>query len=617
MFRFLRHYWPSSLRLQLMLILLPVVGLPIIATGYVLKLRGHEAIVAEKKQHLQGITALLAKHLQQRGGYQGLMAGYRDAPDDRAAQIRFLNTRLRGYTDEVAQAFQDVGVGYFHLGLNAIITYGPGVEYEKTVGTTIPADHPGWKVMASGTAMTVSGGQVRGNIMNAMLPIKEDGQVVGYIWANEFLDAIDQQASAMRLAVYSMTLLGFALSLAVVFFVIAQLTGSMDKIKSGLMRLRFDLSEPIAPIKGEIGEIVGAINDLAQALLEMRSMHHNILDSLSDAVITVDAANQVSYINPAGCALFHCAASEVIGKPYLALFRADANFSSLVIDTLQSGREHRGVELDYPLSQHTPHVLASSSQLLDGRGHPLGVVAIIRDVSETYSLQKQVARADRLAAIGEMAAGIAHELRTPLTSIRGFVQYLQGSTEPREWQEYGDIIIREVDGLNRIVSELLDLVRSQPLHTTATDINQLIEEILLLVRDNTSSQRIAFVLELADDLPQVEVDRGQIKQVLLNIIVNAIQSIAEQGEIRITTVRHDAGGVSLCVSDNGCGIPAAIRERIFDPFFSTKPTGTGLGMAIARRIIESHHGSIDIASMEGVGSSVTLVLPAHPEEQTV
>ena len=173
-----------------MLILLPVVGLPIIATGYVLKLRGHEAIVEEKQGHLQGLNALLAAHLQAQGGYHGLLAEYRGDPADREAKIRYLNGRLHGFTDAVAQAFPEVGVGFFHRGLEAIITYGPSAEYGKTVGITIPNDHPGWKVMGSGLPMTVSGGQVRGNIMNAMRPIEENGQVVGYIWANELIDAI-------------------------------------------------------------------------------------------------------------------------------------------------------------------------------------------------------------------------------------------------------------------------------------------------------------------------------------------------------------------------------------------------------------------------------------------
>ncbi len=613
MIRLLRRFWPVTLRMQLMLILLPVVGLPIIATGYVLKIRGHEAFVEEKREHLQGINALMARHLDTRGGYDGLMRDYTGADDDRREKIAYLNRQLRTFSDQVAEAFPGVGVGYFHLDLNAIVTYGPSDQYDKTVGMTIPPEHPGWKVMAAGAPMTVSGGQVRGNIMNAMLPIKEQDRVVGYIWANEFLDAIERQAGAMRFAVQTMTLVGFGLSLVVVFFVVAQLTNNMERIKRGLMRLRFDLGSPIPPIKGEIGEIVDAINGLAQTLLETRSMHNNILDSLADAVITVDSKNMVTYINPAGCELFRCEPLDVVGNPYPTLFRPDVNFSSPIVDTLQTGREHHGIEVDYPLPHRTPRVIASTSLLFDGRGQKLGVVAVIRDISEQFLLRKQVAQAERLAAIGEMAAGIAHELRTPLTSIRGFVQYLQGSSDPKEWQEYGGIIIREVDGLNRIVSELLDLVRPQPLHPMPTDLNQLVRETMLLARDDASDPRIAFVLELEDNLPRIEVDRGQIKQVLLNIIVNGIQAITGTGEIHVRTHAKSAEEVSLSIADNGCGIPENIRERIFDPFFSTKPTGTGLGMAIARRIVDSHQGTIEIDSSEGSGTTVTLLFPALKE----
>ena len=614
MLSFLRRFLPSTLRLQLMLVLLPVVGLPIAATGYALKLRGLQAIVEEKRVHLQGLDALLDQYLQDRGGYRGLLAGYPGGADDRAGQIRYLNSRLSGYTDQVAGAFPGVGVGYFHLGLNAIITYGPSGQYGRTVGMPIPRDHPGWQVMASGTPMTVSGGQVRGNIMNAMLPIKDRGQVVGYIWANELLDAIDLQARVMSSAVRSMTILGFALSLAVVFFVISQLTRNMEKIKQGLSRLGFDLRETIPPIKGEIGEIGEAINKLANVLLETQSIHRNILDSSAECVITLDTVTNISYINRAGCELFQCRAAEVAGKPCRRLFQDAPDFTGLLLDTLRSGRAYRGIEFDLALGHQTPHVMASSSQLLDGRGHPTGVLAIIRDISETRSLQQQVARADRLAAVGEVASGIAHELRTPLTSIRGFVQFLQGSTDPGEWKEYGDIIIREVDGMNRIISELLTLVRPHPLRLAAADLSQLAEETLFLARDGGSRGRIAFVLELARELPMVQVDPGAIKQVLLNVLVNAIQAIAGPGKVRITTARHGEGEVSIRVADDGCGIPDAVRNRIFDPFYSTKPTGTGLGMAIARRIIEDHHGRIEVDSTEGEGSAFTLILPSVPEQ---
>jgi two-component system sensor histidine kinase AtoS len=515
----------------------------------------------------------------------------------------------------VAESFPGVGVGYFHLGLKAIITYGPSDQYDPTVGMTIPPDHPGWKVMGSGAAMTVSGDQVRGNIMNAMLPIRENDTVVGYIWSNEFIDSIEQRVSAMHFAVQTITLLGFGLSLIVMFFVVAQLTNNLEKIKKGLMRLRFDLADPIPPIRGEIGEIVETINALAQNLLETRSMYNNILDSLADTVITVDSGNVVTYINPAGCELFRCDPLEVVGKTYLTLFRPDAHFSSSIVDTLQTGQEHRGIEVDYPLPHRTPRVIASTSVLYDGHGRKLGVVAVIRDISEQFELRKQMAQAERLAAIGEMAASIAHDLRTPLTSIRGFVQYLQGSQDPKEWREYGDIIIREVDGLNRIVSELLDLVRPKPLHPMPTDLNQLVRETLLLTTDQAGDSPIRFILELEENLPRIEVDRGQIKQVLLNIIINSIQAIPGRGKIILRTATEIPEIVCLSISDNGCGIPENIRKRIFDPFFSTKPTGTGLGMAIARRIVSSHGGTIEVDSAEKRGTTVTLLFPARTESR--
>lgn len=610
MSRLFARLWPSTLRMQLMLILLPVVGLPIIATGYVLQLSLHQTIIEEKQSHLQGITALLEKHLISQGGYSHLLSQTRA---DRSAQIRVLNQRLREYTDRVAESFPGVGVGYYHYALNAVITYGPSTPYEKTVGTSISEDHPGWKVMREGQMMTVSGLQVRGNIMNAMRPIREKGDVVGYIWANELIDDIDRQARRLRMTVYSMTLLGFMLALIVVFFTIAQLANGIAKIRQGLYRLRFDLEQPILPIKGEMGEIAHEINSLASSLLETRSMHHNILDSLSDAVMTVDSAGNVAYINPAASLLFGQEAMRVIGKDYRELLHAHPQFSSLLQDTLHDRREHRGIELDYPLETRQMRMLASTSQYFDGRGRPLGAVAILRDISETFFLREQVVRADRLAAIGEMAAGIAHELRTPLTSIRGFVQYLQGSKNPEEWQNYGPIIIREVDGLNRIVSELLDLVRKQPLLTQPAEINQLIEEVLLLARDSVNHAQVNFRLYLAPNLPHVDLDRGQIKQVLLNLIINALQAIRHEGEIVIKSAQ-DGQKLVITITDNGCGISRANCERIFDPFFSTKPNGTGIGMTIARRIMTSHQGEITLESIEHKGTTVRLSLPIRRVE---
>lgn len=607
MLKKLRRYWPKTLRTRLMLIIMPLVALPIIATGYVIKERGKEAILEEKRKHLQGITILLERHLHEQGGFRGLLAGYSGAPNDKKASLDYLTRRLSSYTNDIAAAFEGVGVGYFSRELDAIVTYGPSDQLGYTVGMTIPPEHPGWGVMDEDGPKTVSGHQVRGLIMNAMRPIDQGDQVVGYVWANEMLDTIEAQAAAINTAVYTLTLCGLLLSMIAVYLAIERLTRDVEMIRIGLDGLRFDLSKSIPPIPGEVGAIIDSINDLARSLLETRSMHNNILDSLADGIITIDVQHCISYVNPAACSLLGYRAEEVIGTPYLTLFRPEANFFSLLIDTLESGREHRTIELQFPLAQRTLTILSSTSRLYDGRGEQLGAVGVIRDISENRALQGQVARASQLAAIGEMSASIAHELRTPLTSIRGFVQYLQGSNDPSEWKEYGDIIIREVDNLNRIATGLLDLARPQPLNPLPTDLNRLIEESLFLTA-KPSGKQITFNSKLAPNLPLLELDKGQIKQVVLNLLINAIQAIDSQGEISIRTVLEENSAL-LTISDTGCGIPPADFERIFDPFFSSKPSGTGLGLPVAQRIVERHHGQLDLSSRPGQGTVAHLRLP--------
>ncbi len=587
--------------------IMPLVALPIIATGYVVKERGKVGILEEKRSHLQGITVLLERHLHERGGFNGLLAGYSGEPNNKKAQLDYLTRQLNAYSNGMAAAFVGVGVGYFSREFDAIVTYGPSDQLGYTVGMSIPPEHPGWQVMADNTPMTVSGHQVRGLIMNAMRPLHDGDTVIGYVWANEMIDAIEAQAATINAAVYSLTLLGLLLSMMAVYLAIERLTHDVEKIRKGLDGLRFDLNQSIPPIGGEVGVIIDSINDLARSLLETRSMHHNIIDSLADGIITIDGQHRISYVNPAACTLLGYRAEEVIGTPYMTLFRPEANFSSLLIDTLQSGREHRAVELQFPLAQRTLTILSSTSRLYDGRGEQLGAVGVIRDISENRALQGQLARASQLAAIGEMSSSIAHELRTPLTSIRGFVQYLQGSNDPAEWKEYGDIIIREVDGLNRIATGLLDLARPQPLNPLPTDLNRLIEESLLLAA-KPSGKQITFSCQLAADLPLLELDKGQIKQVIINLLINAIQAIDSRGEISIGTCLEE-NNVLLTISDTGCGIPPDDLERIFDPFFSSKPSGTGLGLPVAQRIVERHRGQLKLFSQPGQATVALLCLP--------
>jgi two-component system sensor histidine kinase AtoS len=598
---------PKTLRARLLLTLLLVVTIPIVATGYVLKLKGRDALIEEKQTKLFGLTKMLDAYLAD--GFDSLLDEYPGSPDDHAGKIRFLNARLRGYTDVVAAANPGVGVGYYSRELNAIITYGPSREYDDKVGISIPATHPGWKVMKNGEPLVESGPLVRGHIMNAMWPIARGGRVAGYIWANEFTEDIEHQARSMDNAIVAVTSLGLILSLALSILTTGRLTRDVDTIKNGMTRMQQDLREPIRPLHGEMGEIVSAMNDMAKALLDARSLNENILWSIADGIVTVDVNGIVTSINPAAQQILGVERAELLGRPYAMLFHAEANFSSLLLDTLESGKDHVGVFIDVPLKDRTLHVSSSTSLLRDGRGQVIGAVAVIKDISETKQLQRQVIRADRLAALGELVAGIAHDIRNPLTSIRGFIQFLQKSDDPQDWHEYGPLIIREVDGLNRIIGELLEFAKPYPPRYGSVQINDLIQEMLLLIKKRADTQSISIELRLDPTLPYIEADGEQLKQVLLNLIINACQAIPGKGVLIISTSMESPDRLTVHVIDDGAGIPEEHIEKIFDPFFSTKPAGTGLGLAVVQRIINNHHGTIEITSEPGKGTDVKISLP--------
>ncbi|NPU85846.1 MAG: two-component system sensor histidine kinase AtoS [Syntrophaceae bacterium] len=603
---------PATLRGRLFLVLAIAISIPIISTGYVLERKGRQALLEEKTAKLFGLTKIMDSYLG--SDFGTIMKEYRGDPGDRIAKIRFLNERLRDFTDRIAEANPGVGVGYYDMELNAAITYGPSQEYGSKVGEILPVDHPGWQVMAKGQPAIETGPMARGHIMNAMWPVIREGRVMGYIWANEFTAAVEKQALAMDRALIVVVSFGLVLSLALSFFMAQRLTRDIGIIKFGLNRMKLDLRKPIRQLKGEMGEISSAVNEMARALIDARSLTENILWSIADGVITVDVDGNITSINPAGQEIMGVTPERAIGRPYESLLDREANFTSFLLDTLKNGNEYVSVNIDVPLHDKTLFVSTSTSLLRDGSGNIIGAVAVFKDISETRQLQKQVMRADRLAALGELVAGIAHDIRNPLTSIRGFVQYLQKSRDPEELMEYGPLIIRQVDGLNRTIGELLKFAKPSPPQYGPVQVNDLIGETMRLIRNRAAKQNVEIELELDPELPMIRADGEQLKQVLLNLLINSGQAMSSGGRILIRTSMETSGKLVIEVADNGAGIATQHLEKIFDPFFSTKPAGTGLGLAVVNRIISGHNGVIGIESELGKGTTVTIQLPGAPSD---
>ncbi len=229
--------------------------------------------------------------------------------------------------------------------------------------------------------------------------------------------------------------------------------------------------------------------------------------------------------------------------------------------------------------------------------------------------EKQMAHADRLASIGQLSSGIAHEINNPLGIIQGYTQLLLRS-ETRGTQRYNDLstILKHAKSCKAIVEDLLNFARRSKPTAEVVDIHEVINDALLFLEHRSNKAGVEISTGYAGDIPSMRIDEKKIKQVLINLVMNARQAVGENGWIAVqTSYDRDAEQVCISVKDNGAGIEAKHLKRIFDPFFTTKPTGegTGLGLAVSYGIVKSHGGEIEVESTPGMGTEFRVLLPVN------
>jgi signal transduction histidine kinase len=238
-------------------------------------------------------------------------------------------------------------------------------------------------------------------------------------------------------------------------------------------------------------------------------------------------------------------------------------------------------------------------------------------VLENSQLAMRLRERDRLAAIGEMAAGLAHEIRNPLGAIKGAAEYLEPAKQAGEDAEFVKVIIEETNRLNSVVSQFLDYARPFRATLLATDLNEVVRRTAKLIEARQAADPAAIELDLEPDLPEAEVDAEQIKQVILNLVLNGVEASAGRGHpVRISTrYLAERDRIEIAVRDRGTGIPREALDHIFIPFFTTKPHGTGLGLAVCQRIVTNHGGEIRVVSEVGEGTEFTVRLPPKVKKQ--
>ncbi len=359
----------------------------------------------------------------------------------------------------------------------------------------------------------------------------------------------------------------------------------------------------------------------ASSSVEPQISWEQILSSVEDGVITLDRSGNVTFFNEAAEMLTDLAASHALSLSFVRIFRKEPWLAALIrksFPPLQESARGEG-DLVSRWGKKVP-VGVTVSPLLEPNGKCLGSILLLRNLTYHKELEEDLKRADRLAMVGTLAAGLAHEIRNPLGGIKGAAQLLRRSLDrDSSLLEYTHIMTREVDRVNLLIEQLLDLSRPAKLEIVPLNIHEVLEDVLLLELKTKAKPTITVKKLFDPSLPPIRGDRNRLTQVFLNLVRNGCQAMDGSGTLTITTrldtdryVRGQGTRRSkfiwVEIADQGIGIKEEDLLHIFSPFFTTKNSGTGLGLAVCYWIIKEHGGIIRVETSEGKGSTFKVSL---------
>jgi len=339
-----------------------------------------------------------------------------------------------------------------------------------------------------------------------------------------------------------------------------------------------------------------------------------ILDTATDAILSIDADHRIILFNDAAERIFGYGRDEVLGKDlgllippqygdhfqYVKRF-LETRYSKVmggILSLNALGKGGRQFPIELSLSYHET----------DGE---ITFTAIVRDMTAQRQLEKNLLQAERLAAVGNVVARVAHEIKNPLMAIGGLSLQVRKAVKETKAVQKLDVVLDEVNRLERLVAQLGDFTKEHLLMTRKTDVNAVVRDVLKMMEETHPGERYRFAERLDADLGDIECDPDKLKEVLMNVVMNGIQAMEQGGTLEVSTRKWD-GGVEIAVADEGEGMDGERIDRMFEPFFTTKRKGSGLGLPICFRIVKAHGGGIWAESRPGLGTTFFIRLPRKP-----
>ena len=361
--------------------------------------------------------------------------------------------------------------------------------------------------------------------------------------------------------------------------------------------------------------LVQSYRSTRASLSRIKAFSDNVVENVPIGLLALDHQGKIAAFNRGAEAILQFSAAHVIGQEADRIIPAEL-LDEIIHSKSQADVVEKEIECKLADGKMVPLEIGASS-LKDENDIFLGNVLLFKDLTEVRTLRREVARSQRLASVGRLAAGVAHEIRNPLSSIKGFATYFKERYPDRpEDQQTADIMIQEVDRLNRVVGQLLEFARPVSVKPKPVSLQTLLDDSIKLIKDRAAEKDISIQTQNNTPEAEVRIDPDRINQVLLNLYLNAIDSMEKGGELRVE-IPGDGHrrNVIIRVSDTGHGISRENLSKIFEPYFTTKSTGTGLGLAIAHNIVEAMGGKITVESEPEAGTTFTIALPNLEENK--
>jgi PAS domain S-box-containing protein len=473
-------------------------------------------------------------------------------------------------------------------------------------------------------------------VRTQLVPLTAERALLGVLQVSMSLREVEELLRHERNAFLGM-LIAVSIVLAILTFVtIRHLVGlPLERLMAKISRLgrgetleADDIAghDEVARLAREFNSLSLRLEEARRGLLQESESARNVIQSITDGIIGVDRECRIRTWNRAMVERYGIPEAEVLGRDLFEAFPAlDREGLRPDVEALLAGTRR-----DFTLRSFEHETLHRGRVVLNIRGSAVrgatdeitGAVLAIDDVTDRVTLAQEVQQAEKLAVVGQLAAGIAHQIGTPLNVISGSAEYLMmefGADKNRP-QEL-DIIVAQTDRITKLIQQLLNFARPARMAPAPLKLNDLVQEVLGLVQHQIAKEQVTVHAELDPDLPPIPGDAHQLEQAFLNIVINAWHAMPAGGTLTVATRgvdrprkggRPPRPGVQATIADTGTGIAPEHMDRIFDPFFTTKGVGkgTGLGLAISQRIVEDHRGTIAVATELGRGTTFTIWLPA-------